>query len=197
LSLQNLVEGGFLTLGTKFTEAFDCQEEAMKERDQKTGEAYLSLAQGLMGEGSSPARRTFRRNWTLEEDKYLEEQEDQDGTTNRVMARPHSLVMKHKSIYTIYHEWYGLEHFENLPVDGSIASLEVKYKTKWRSHFSPAEKQYFLWLQKVVKAIDEQGKHEAKEPYKVLNDWDALYQGEAKLSVMKMAMLVRSSRWVW
>ena len=32
----------------------------------------------------------------------------------------------------------------------------------------------------------------AKEPYEVLNDWDALYQGEAKLSVMKMAMLVQS-----
>jgi hypothetical protein len=83
-----------------------------------------------MGEGSSTARRTFRRNWTLEEDENLEEQEDQDATTNRVMARPHSLVMKHKLFYTIYHEWYGLEHFENLPVDGGIASLEEKYKTK-------------------------------------------------------------------
>jgi hypothetical protein len=53
-----------------------------------------------------------------------------DTTTNRVMARPHSLVMKHKSIYTIYYEWYGLKNFENLPVDGAIASLEAKYKTK-------------------------------------------------------------------
>jgi hypothetical protein len=44
----------------------------------------------------------------------------------------------------------------------------------------------------VVKGIKEQGKCKAKEPYKVLNDWDALYQGEAKSLVTKMAMLVQS-----
>jgi hypothetical protein len=61
-----------------------------------------------MGEGTSPVR-TFRRNhpsMTLEADKNLEE-EQQDATTNRVMTRPYSLVMKHKSIYTIYYKWYG------------------------------------------------------------------------------------------
>jgi hypothetical protein len=31
LSLQNFVEEGFLTLGTMFTEAFECQREVMKE----------------------------------------------------------------------------------------------------------------------------------------------------------------------
>jgi hypothetical protein len=35
-------------------------------------------------------------------------------------------------------------------------------------------------------------KNKAKEPYEVLNDWDALYQGEAKLPVTKMVMLVQS-----
>ena len=95
LSLQNFVEKGISTLGTKVIEDFECQEEAVKEQDQKTGEAYMSLAQGLMGQGSSPARRPFRRNRTLEEDENFDEQEDQDATTNRVMARPHSTVMKH------------------------------------------------------------------------------------------------------
>jgi hypothetical protein len=69
------------------------------------------------------------------------------------MARPHSLAMKHKSIYTIYHEWYGLENYENSPVEGGIASLEKQFKTKWRKHFSTAEKQYFSRLQKVVRGL--------------------------------------------
>jgi hypothetical protein len=44
-----------------------------------------------------------------------------NATTNRVMARPHSLVMKHKSIFTIlYYEWYGLENYMNTPVEGGL-----------------------------------------------------------------------------
>jgi hypothetical protein len=173
VSLQNLVEEGFSTLGTKVTEAFECQEEAMKERDQKTGKAYLSLAQGLMGEGNSSPARAFRRHH--EEARMEEGQGNSNSTTNSVLTtRPHSLVMRHKSIYTIYYEWYGLEAYENIPVEGGIAMLETKYKTKWRAHFSPAEKQYFSRLQKVVKGIDEQSKRKAKEPYEVLNEWDDL-----------------------
>jgi hypothetical protein len=191
VSLRTFVETGFSNLGTQISEAFECQDRAIKERDQQTGEAYLSLAQRLLGEGSSPARRTTNRpSPTL--GGNLDGDGDKESTTNRVITRTHSLVMKHNSIYTIYHEWYGLEAYENTPVEGGIASLESKFKTKWRAHFSPAEKQYFSRLQKVVKGIDEQSKREAKEPYEVLNDWEALYQGEARSSVTKMAMLVQS-----
>jgi hypothetical protein len=108
LSLQNFVEEGFSTLGTKGTEAFKRQEEAMKERDQKTGEAYLSLTQGLMEEGDSSLVRAFRRDQAIAE--QTEQTVNSNSTTNSVlMTRPHSLVMRHKSIYTIYYEWYGLK----------------------------------------------------------------------------------------
>jgi hypothetical protein len=99
--------------------------------------------------------------------------------------------MKHKSIHTIYYEWYGLETFTNSMVEGGIASLEKEFKTKWRKHFLPAEKQYFLRRQKVVKGIEEQGRHEAKEPDTVLDDWGSLYQEEAKSAVTKMAQIIQ------
>jgi hypothetical protein len=190
LSLRTLVEDGFLTLGTKVAEAFECQEQAIKERDCKTGEAYLSLAQGLKQEGDSSPVRTFRRE-DVESNKNSEQELDTDTTTNRLMTRPHSLVMRHKSIHTIYYEWYGLETYVNTLVEGGIASLEEKHKSIWRAHFSPAEKQYFSRLQKVVKGRKEQSKCEAKEPCKILDNWDALFQGEAKSLVTKMATVVQ------
>jgi hypothetical protein len=69
--------------------------------------------------------------------------------------------------------------------------LEAKFKTKWRSQFSPAEKQYFLRLQKVIKGIWDLGRQEAKEPDKILEEWDGLYQNEAKSSVTKMVQIIQ------
>jgi hypothetical protein len=192
LSLRTLVENRFSSLGSQVTEAFESQEEAMRERDHKTGEAYLSLARRFMGEGESLPGLAVRMRTAAATDS--EPNSTTNLTTDSVptMGRPHSLVMKHKSIHTLYYEWYGLETYTNTPVVGGIAFLERAYKTKWRRHFSPAEKQYFSRLQKVVRAIDEQSKREAKEPEEILDDWDALYRGEAKSSVTKMAMLVQT-----
>jgi hypothetical protein len=58
---------------------------------------------------------------------------DSNSAINNVlMTRPHSLVMRHKSIYTIYYERYGLETYKNRPVEDGIAMLEAKFKMKWR-----------------------------------------------------------------
>jgi hypothetical protein len=194
VNLRSFVANGFESIGTQISDAFIRQDEAMTTRDRQTGELYMSLAQRLLGEGSS--RPLSSRRTPVEEDRNSEEQEDETTTTtnNRggvLMTRPHSLVMKHKSIHTIYYEWYGLETFANSPVEGGIASLEKQFKTKWRKHFLPAEKQYFSRLQKVVKGIEEQGRREAKEPDTVLDDWGSLYQEEAKSSVTKMAQMIQ------
>jgi hypothetical protein len=139
VNLCSFVSKGFESMATQILDDFVSQEEAMREQDCQTGKVYMDLAQRLLGEGRSPPnRRHIRASGTF--DKNLDEQTTTTTTTNRVMARPHSLVMKHKSIHTIYYEWYGLEKHVNSPVEGGIASLEKKFKTKWRAHFSPAEK---------------------------------------------------------
>jgi hypothetical protein len=181
-------------MATQILDAFVSQEEAMREQDCQTGKVYMNLAQRLLGEGSLPVRMapnrpTIRASETF--DKNLDEQTTTTTTTNRVMARPHSLVMKHKSIHTIYYKWYGLENYKNSPVEGGIASLEKQFKTKWRVNFSPAEKQHFSRLQKVIKGIEEQGRCEAKEPDKILKEWDGLYQNEAKSSVTKILQIIQ------
>jgi hypothetical protein len=121
----------------------------------------------------------------------LDERATTITTSNIVMARPHSLVMKHKSIHTIYYEWYGLENYEKSPVEGGIASLEKEFKKKWRVHFLPAEKQDFLRLQKLIKGIEEQERCKAKELDKIFKEWQGLYQNEAKSLVTKMLQIIQ------
>ena len=198
MSLRTFVATGFSNLGTQMSEAFLSQELAIKERDHLTGEAYMVLAQKLLGHDSSPPVRaaTNRPSPSFGESRLEDDDDDDDATTNRVMARPHSLVMKHKSLFTIYYEWYGLETYANTPVEGGIASLESRFKTKWRAHFSPAEKQYFSRLQKVVRGIDERCRREDKQPNDVLDDWNALYQAEGKSSVTKMSKMIQEMGFV-
>jgi hypothetical protein len=189
VSLRTFVTTEFSNLGSQILEAFANQELAIQERDHQTGEAYLSLAQRLLGEGRLTNCPSPNSLGVLE--ARNSDNDDDNSTTNRVMARPHSLVMKHKSIFTIYYEWYGLENYANTPVEEGIALLEARFKTKWRAHFSPAEKTYFSRLQKVIKGIQEQGRRKAKEPDKILEEWDTLYQKEAKSSVTKMSQIIQ------
>jgi hypothetical protein len=188
VNLRSLVATGFEAMTTQMSDAFESQEAAMKERDRQTGEHYLSLAQRLLGQGSSPVRTSTSRGAsrpTLDENS----EERQDTTTTP--RRPHSLVMKHKSLTTIYYEWYGLESYKDTPVVGGISFLEKTYKTKWRAHFSPAEKTYFSRLQKVIRGIEEQGKRESKAADRILEEWEGLYQKDAKSSVTKMSQIIQ------
>jgi hypothetical protein len=184
------VADGFETMTTQISEAFESQEEAMKERDRQTGELYLSLAQKLLrGEGSSPVR-TDATNRPRASPNF-NNTTTTSTTTNSAPGRQHSLVMKHKSLYTIYYEWYGLESYKDTPVVGGISFLEKTYKTKWRAHFSPAEKQYFSRLRKVIRGIEEQGKRESKAADRILEEWEGLYQKDAKSSVTKMSQIIQ------
>jgi hypothetical protein len=190
VNLRSFVATGFEAMTTQMSDAFESQEAAMKERDRQTGEHYLSLAQRLLGEGSSPVSTSRGASRpTLDEKK--EERQDTTTTTIGGPRRPHSLVMKHKSLTTIYYEWYGLESYKDTPVVGGISFLEKTYKTKWRAHFSPAEKQYFSRLQKVIRGIEEQGKRESKAADEIVEEWEGLYQKDAKSSVTKMSQIIQ------
>jgi hypothetical protein len=199
VNLRSFVATGFETMSTQISDAFETQEVAMKERDRQTGELYMSLAQKLLGdEGSSPVRTdATSRPRASRTNSNLENATTTATTTTTTSPSPlgernHSLVMKHKSLHTIYYEWYGLENYANIPVVGGIAFLEEAYKSKWRLHFSPAEKQYFSRLQKVIKGIEEQGRREAKEPEKILEEWEDLFQKEGKSSVTRMSQMIQS-----
>ena len=53
----------------------------------------------------------------------------------------------------IYQEFFGLGEFQGIPVDGGFFALEQQYKTKWRSGYSPSEKNFFSRAQALVKGV--------------------------------------------
>jgi hypothetical protein len=80
--------------------------------------------------------------------------------------------------------WPGeLRKFSQLLVE--LPRKHTKQNGDGISHLL-AEKQYFSRFQKVTKGIEE-----AKEPIKIVEEWDCLYQNEAKSSVTKMSQIIQ------
>jgi hypothetical protein len=78
-----------------------------------------------------------------------------------------------KGATSIYHEFYGLGEFEDVPVKGGLKALDEKFGTKWRSGESGYQKAYSR-MQQIVKAVDlEVGK--GKEIVDVFQEFDHLF----------------------
>jgi hypothetical protein len=54
----------------------------------------------------------------------------------------------------MYHEWFGLEDFGEIPVSGGIDFCERQWKSKWRRHFNAAEKQHFSRFKAIIMGIE-------------------------------------------
>jgi hypothetical protein len=67
-------------------------------------------------------------------------------------ARCHGMVPKHHWIQSLYDKWYGLGNCLDKPAVGRIAAIKIRFKSKWRNHFSASEKKT-LRSQMVIRAI--------------------------------------------
>ena len=150
------------------------------------------LADGLRG------RRKVARNEgdDEEEDEDYEEEErtaepnnfaivrDDDGIP--VVAKTHHLKFKHKTIRSLYNEWYGLDEFDSVPLPGGINKLELDHKNGWRKHFSGSENKHHSRVKRVIKGIKKQAMDDSKSPIEVIDAWEAMFEGELKCSVSKL-----------
>jgi hypothetical protein len=122
---------------------------------------------------------------TLPEQAMMLEASDSAGM---VMPTGHHLRAKHSTIYTLYHEWFGLEDFGGIPVSGGIDFCERQWKSKWRPHFNAAEKQHFSRVKAIILAIEAKQERESVEVEVALDEFEAIFGGsEVKKSTANMA----------
>ena len=113
---------------------------------------------------------------------------DATGSAGMVMPRGHHLRAKHTTIYTLYHEWFGLEDFGGIPVSGGIDFCEQQWKSKWRPHFNAAEKQHFSRFKAIIVGIQTKQERKSVELDVAPNEFDSIFRGaEVKKSTANMA----------
>jgi hypothetical protein len=98
-----------------------------------------------------------------------------------------------KSFFAIYNEWYGGgPDFEDVPVPGGIAALELKFKARWRKHFEPHEVKEFSRRRMCINAIKVYAEREGVSEATAIGRLSTIYDEEGKKKVPIMANLMQS-----
>ena len=71
------------------------------------------------------------------------------GTGHKLASR------RAPSVAAMYKEWYGLEEFEGVPIEGGIDALEKQWGTKWRSGYTGAMQKRFSKRKMIITAISK------------------------------------------
>ena len=70
-------------------------------------------------------------------------------------------------------QWFGMGECENELVIGEMNSSKEKWNSKWRRHFSPAQKKHFgrtRWIAEEVQIIIDMENKTRKEAMKKMED---------------------------
>ena len=101
--------------------------------------------------------------------------------------RKYSLDLYHRSLHTMWHEWFGLGDYRGKPIEGGIERAEETLKNKWRKHFSAAETKQFSRTKAVIQGILTKMDTENKEAVQAIDELEEVYISKAvnkKLSTM-------------
>jgi hypothetical protein len=192
-SMQNEishVRGDVASNFGRITVAINDVKSLLGARDTELAAHLLQLASRLCPQpGSSPPIPTTRPP-TVVVGRLQEEGTEATGSTGDLMTMPrgHHLRPKHTTIYTMYHEWFGLEDFGEIPVSGGIDFCERQWKSKWRRHFNAAEKQHFSRFKAIIMGIEAKKERDGVDLEVALEEFDAIFGGpEVKKSTANMA----------
>jgi len=58
-----------------------------------------------------------------------------------------------RSVKSMYEECFGLGTYSGVPVEGGLAELEKRFKSRWRRNFTAADQKHFSRIQQVVMAV--------------------------------------------
>jgi hypothetical protein len=94
------------------------------------------------------------------------------------------------SITRLYYEFYGMEYYSGVPIQGGVAAAEAKFRTRWRQDYKAAEITHLNRVTRIAKAVNmvvEEGR-----PIKtVLEDFDNVFK-EEQLSISRMVVALKT-----
>ena len=106
-------------------------------------------------------------------------------------------LQSHKSLASMWDEWYGLPSGSTHGGrQGGIHALEATFKSKWRSHFPPAEAKQFSRMKYIVKSISKTIEDSETTEDEVLLHYESLFK-ICKASLFKMEAVLKRGHMHW
>ena len=109
-------------------------------------------------------------------------------------ARRHQLKKRHQSLYTIYHEWYGLEASEDQPIVGGYEKCDQLFKSSWRKKHTAAEKKHCSRMKMIILGLQTKAAMQGSEMEEVVGILDATCSKECEKSLAKMVAWMLSQK---
>lgn len=195
-AVNNKIDSNFEKLESRMSEINDSMNtfmESMKVTQGALANHLIQLGEGLQGNVRGVAEHYANKGQEGHEKEQqvtpFEVAKDTDGIP--VAAKAHHLEFKHKTLLSLFNEWYGLEEYHGVPIPGGIEVLEEDYKNKWRKHFSASEKKAFSRLKRVIKGINAEIERTGKLTMDVLDEWQERFEKEDRCSVSKFEEWLR------
>ena len=158
------------------------QEEGEKTRATIANglEAAALAMRGSGGQSSYKAQLNRLRTRTSDSDGGL------------LALADHQFYATHKSVQSFYNEYYGLGDFKDIPVDGGLATLEEKYKAKWRKHIKGGAK-HISRVKQVMQAIDNMAGLDGRTVDGAIDILELAYQSDdgAKKSLSNLVNILK------
>jgi hypothetical protein len=198
-ALQNAVEGTRTTLTERLT---SLSTDLRSHVNEMTTSTRLELATNFA---------TMAASLVEGAGKQAEKQAEKQAvavpisTTERVgctsdfdRVQGHRMSRQPVSIKRLYHEYYGLEYYCNVPIEGGIAAAERLFKNSWRKNYIGGEVQHVSRVQRIIKAVDDMVEGGA-ELWKVLDIFEDMFRAESNslsrmINTLKAKGLITSSR---
>ena len=74
------------------------------------------------------------------------------------------LSSRFKSLYDLWYEWFGLEHWQGKPIVGGFARMEENFpRGAWRKHFSSAKSRQFTRVKAIAQGLHNKFREENVE----------------------------------
>ena len=162
-------------------------------REMALADHLSGIADGIRGQGRN-VRRKVAHEEAMEEEKDQEPTvlirqppgQELDDNGIPVIAKTHHIKYKHTSLCAVHNEWYGVDEYNNIPVEGGIKFLEERFKSKWRKHFVPSEEKAFSRLKRIINGMKKESERTGRDTYEIAVSWSKTYEVECKKSLSKM-----------
>ena len=111
-------------------------------------------------------------------------------TNSHIFGYTYRLPPSPSSVTEMWDAWFGLGEYEDKPIPGGVAQMNVLHKARWRTAYKGHERKHFSRYNVIVKTISHLVEG-GRELQCILAEFDELFVTDAKSSISTFGDIIR------
>jgi len=156
------------TMGTMETNVVTAVRDEGQKMRELIAHGFEEAAKSFRGGagGSRAAEQTRTRTLTMVE-----------GSVGGLVFSELQFYGNHKSVQSMYNEYYGKGDFNLIPISGGLLAMEKKFGAKWRKHI-PGGSKFIGRMKAVMRAIENMARSDEGSVDDSIDKLDMVFQSK-------------------